>query len=73
MRPTKKPGLAVKFGVNDRSNLGDRGLTQEALAAEAGLAPTYVGQIERGSRSPTLNVVERLADALGVKPSDLVQ
>jgi transcriptional regulator with XRE-family HTH domain len=38
-----------------------------------GLAVTYVGQIERGKRNPTLKVVEDLARALGVKPLDLLQ
>jgi transcriptional regulator with XRE-family HTH domain len=69
----KKPGLAQQFGLNIRRIRKDHGLSQEALAAGAGLAPTYVGQIERGKRSPTLDVVERLAEALGVKPSDLLQ
>ncbi|MEI9930533.1 MAG: helix-turn-helix transcriptional regulator [Rhizomicrobium sp.] len=50
-----------------------RGLSQEALAYEVELAVTYVGQIERGLRNPTLDVIERLAKVLGVKPLDLLQ
>lgn len=41
-------------------------MTLEALADEVGLAYTYVGQIERGQRNPTLGVVERIAAILGV-------
>ena len=37
-------------------------------ADEVGLAYTYVGQIERGRRNPTLDVVERFAAALSVDP-----
>lgn len=44
----------------------ERGLSQEVLADEVGLAVTYVGQIERGQRNPTLDVVERFAEVLGV-------
>ena len=48
-------------------------MSQEALADEVKLAVTYVGQIERGKRNPTLKVVESFAKALGVKPLDLLQ
>jgi transcriptional regulator with XRE-family HTH domain len=51
----------------------ERDLSQEVLADEVGLAVTYVGQIERGTRNPTLEIVERLARALKVKPLDLLQ
>lgn len=50
-----------------------RGLTQEALAVDVGLAVTYVGQIERGLRNPTLDVVERFARALKVEALDLLR
>jgi transcriptional regulator with XRE-family HTH domain len=48
-------------------------MSQEALAHEVDLAVTYVGQIERGLRNPTLDVVESFAKVLGVKPLDLLQ
>jgi transcriptional regulator with XRE-family HTH domain len=48
-------------------------LSQEALAGEVELAVTYVGQIERGLRIPTLDIVERFARALNVKPLDVLQ
>lgn len=47
-------------------------MTLEALADEVGLAYTYVGQIERGQRNPTLGVVERVAMALGAEVLDLL-
>ncbi|MFT4254157.1 MAG: helix-turn-helix transcriptional regulator [Caulobacter sp.] len=66
-------GLAQTFGKNVRRLRKARGLSQEALADEVGLAPTYVGQIERGVRNPTLDVVERLADLFGQDPLDLLR
>ena len=65
--------MAKNLGLNVRRIRKDRGLSQEALADDVALAVTYVGQIERGERNPTLDVVERLAKALGVKPLDLLQ
>ena len=43
-----------------------KGLSQEALALEAGLHRTFVGHVERRSRNISLDNVERLARALGV-------
>ena len=65
--------LSKTFGRNVRRVRKERDLSQEALADEVSLAVTYVGQIERGIRNPTLEIVERLARALKVKPLDLLQ
>jgi len=64
--------LAQTFGQNVRRVRQEKGLTLEALADEVGLAYTYVGQIERGRRNPTLDVVERLALVLGVDALELL-
>lgn len=65
--------LAQTFGRNVRQVRLERGLTLEALADEVGLAYTYVGQIERGQRNPTLDVVEKIAAALHTDPLRLLQ
>ena len=65
--------LARALGINVRRYRKERGLSQEALADEVRLAVTHVGQIERGLRNPTLEVVERFAAVLRVKPLDLLQ
>ena len=72
-KPRKDGDLAKTFGKNVRRVRKVRDLSQEALAHEVDLAVTYVGQIERGIRNPTLDIVERLARALKVKPLDLLQ
>jgi transcriptional regulator with XRE-family HTH domain len=51
----------------------ERGLTQEALCERAGLSLDAVTRIERGSRVPKLDTLERLADALDVSLVDLVR
>jgi transcriptional regulator with XRE-family HTH domain len=48
------------------------GLSQEALALEAGIDRTYVSQLERGICNPSLLVLHKLAKILQVKVVDLV-
>jgi len=45
-----------------------KGLSQEALAHQAGIDRNYVGQIEREEKSPTIDMIEKLATALSVDP-----
>ena len=47
-------------------------LTQEELAERAGLHRTYVGSAERGERNVSLRAIERLARALRIRPSALL-
>jgi transcriptional regulator with XRE-family HTH domain len=47
--------------------------TQEDLAERSGLTTTYVGQVERGDKVPSLTVVLKLALALNVHPSQLFE
>jgi transcriptional regulator with XRE-family HTH domain len=47
-------------------------LTQEALAFQCKLHPTYISQLERGLKSPTIRVLRTIAGALGTKASELL-
>jgi transcriptional regulator with XRE-family HTH domain len=49
-----------------------RGMTQEALAKKAGLSRGYLARLETARQDPRLSVVERLARALRVKASTLI-
>jgi transcriptional regulator with XRE-family HTH domain len=51
----------------------ERGWSQEKLAEEAGLHRTYIGQVERAEKSMGLENLFRVAKALGVTASTLVQ
>ncbi len=44
----------------------ERGTTQEELADSANINRSYLSVIENGHSSPTVDVLERLAEALGV-------
>lgn len=48
------------------------GLSQEELAARAGLHRTYVSSIERGQRNVSVENIFALARALGCRPAELV-
>jgi transcriptional regulator with XRE-family HTH domain len=62
-----------RFARNLRSTRAARGLSQELLAAHAGLHRTYIGSIERGERNVSIDNMERLATALSVDIVDLLQ
>ena len=47
--------------------------TQESLAEACDVHPTYISQLERGLKSPTLRVLFRLAAAMSIAPSVLVK
>jgi transcriptional regulator with XRE-family HTH domain len=49
-----------------------KGWSQEAFAEEAGLHRTYISDLERASRNPTITAVDKLAAALGVTVGQLL-
>ena len=61
------------IGANVRRLRLAKGLTQEQLAADAGIDLTYAGGIERGRRNPSLDVLARVAAALGAELPDLLE
>ena len=63
--------LRVAFGKRVRELRKELGLSQEALAERAHLHWTYVSAVERGLRTPGLDVIGRLATALKVSPAEL--
>ena len=50
-----------------------KGLTQEAFAERSGFSQQYISGLEQGKRNPTVVSLWELAQALGVKPIDLLQ
>ncbi len=64
--------LARRFAGNLRRLREQKGWSQEQFAFEASIRRTYVSDIERGARNPTITVVEKLARPLGVTTSELL-
>jgi len=64
--------IRVRLGRNVRHFRLKLGLSQEALAEDAGIHRTYVSDVERGARNPTVTVVEKLARALKVSAGELL-
>lgn len=49
-----------------------KGWSQEELGHEADIHRTYVSDLERGARNPSILIIERLANALGAKLGELL-
>ena len=65
--------IRQRLGLNLRRERVERGWSQEEFADRAGIHRTYVSDLERGSRNPTIVIVERLALALDISASDLLR
>lgn len=73
--PDADAGLRVHnadLGRTIRRLRGERALTIEGLALDAGMHPTYLSGIERGRRNPTWNKLADLAEALEVPVSTII-
>tara|TARA_R110002110_G_scaffold312446_5_gene525798 strand:- start:147 stop:371 length:225 start_codon:yes stop_codon:yes gene_type:complete len=65
--------IREQVGANLRRIRRECGLSQEALAFECGLHRTYVSGVERGIRNPTVVILDKIATALNVPASELVE
>jgi transcriptional regulator with XRE-family HTH domain len=65
--------LRIRLGSALQKHRLQRGLTQAELAEFADLSLKYVGEIERGEANTTLEVLERLAAAVGWNPMDALE
>ena len=72
-KPASQDAVQVAFGAAVRQLRLQRELTQESLAAAAGMHFTYVSSVERGERNISLQNIHRLADALEVTASALMR
>jgi transcriptional regulator with XRE-family HTH domain len=60
------------LGDELRKARGQADLTQEQLSFAAGVDRSYLSQLENDKKSPTVDLLFRICDALGVAPSDLL-
>jgi transcriptional regulator with XRE-family HTH domain len=61
-----------RLAANLRRLRHEKGWSQEEFAFQAGIHRTYVSDLERGARNPTITIVERLAVPLGVTASAML-
>lgn len=62
----------LSFGKSLRDRRIKKNLSQEKLAAEAGLHRTYIGALERGEKNVSLLNLKRLADTFGIELHELL-
>jgi transcriptional regulator with XRE-family HTH domain len=61
------------LGANVRKARKAKGISQEELALESGMKRSYVSDLERGTRNPSVRALGRLALALEIEPADLLR
>lgn len=67
MSVTKEVGRRIRYY---RKN---HGLSQEALAERCGFHPTYIGQLERGEKNPSLESIHKITTSLDISMSRLLE
>ncbi|MCW6036718.1 helix-turn-helix transcriptional regulator [Spirulina subsalsa FACHB-351] len=66
-----KKDIKKRFGLAIKHRRQELELSQEELAFRSGLHRTYISDIERGFRNPSLENIQKLAFALNISMSDL--
>jgi transcriptional regulator with XRE-family HTH domain len=61
------------LGRNVRELRKRIGMSQEVLALETGMKRSYISDLERGTRNPSVKAIGRLATALKVEPDVLLR
>lgn len=64
--------VRLRVGRNVKRLREEQGLAQDELAHRADVHRTYLSGVERGIRNPTVTVLVRIADALGVTAGALI-
>lgn len=60
------------FGQNVKAARKRIGMSQEALGHASDLHPTEISRLERATREPRLGTIVKIANALGIPPSQLL-
>lgn len=62
----------TELGIIIRKHRKANRLTQEQLAERAGSHWTYISEIENGHRNPSINLLRRIADGLGMPLAEVI-
>lgn len=72
-RPKKRQDeIVTRFATRLRELRAGLGLTQAELAKKACITETYVGRLEAGRAAPGVDLVQRLATALGTTVAEML-
>ena len=63
----------VLFGRKVRSTRESSGKTRETVAEDAAITPNYLGEIERGEKWPSLDIIIALSESFAVSPPALFE
>lgn len=65
--------ISKKLGNNIKRIRNAKGMTQGDIHRAAGMDRGYISRVENGLKNPTLSNLEKIAQALGVKPDELLK
>ncbi|MGE3744910.1 MAG: helix-turn-helix domain-containing protein [Sphingomonadaceae bacterium] len=65
-------GRLVSIGDAIRALRAQQGMSQEELASRSGIDRGHMGRLERGERNLSILNLFKVAEGLGVKPSDIL-
>lgn len=66
------PEVALVFGHVIRTLRESAQIAQDAFALAAGIDRSYYGKLERGERQPSLSLILRVADGLGISAAEII-
>lgn len=69
MKPMNQPMRLDAWNI--RRLRVERGISQEKLAADAGVDRAYLGSLERQTENPAVDLLDKIADALSLSVSEL--
>jgi transcriptional regulator with XRE-family HTH domain len=70
---TKERDRWLDYGTAIERLREDHRLTREALAEAAGISHSYLYEVERGLKRPSTDVLAKIAAALGMRPSEMLE
>lgn len=65
--------LQLALSNNIKKYRKEKGLSQEKLALASGIDRSYMSEIERCLANPTLDLLLKISNALGIEPSNLLE
>ena len=65
--------LRVQFGWRIKDLREERGLSQRGFAEKIGMSPSYLADVERGSRNISLDNIKRIADGFDISVAELME